>query len=449
MSDHPLRSDKEWILKRLVDNGDLESRTIATESCSIDVLYLASMCDSITIKQSLIKPWNEISNERRFHMYITSFPGSKRAEHPSEAIEALLGGFVVLFIGSDILLFDAKKVETGGIKDAKVESVVQGPSDSFNENLETNINLLRRRYPSEDLKLEMHTIGTTSRTKIAIAYDSSRASKKILAELKSRLAELDIDMLQSSGELMQYLTPAKFNLFPTMLITERPDRTVKNIAEGKIALLLDTSGFAIILPSIFYDFFAAMDDKFQLPMVGIFLKVLRLMGLLIALTIPAFYVAFTSFNPEILKVQITLLIAGSRASVPYPSFVEVLFMLIMMEFLVEASLRLPKTIGPTATTVGGLILGQAATEAGLVGNIMIILVSAVAISNFIIPINMMNFSIRVIKYGFVLLASFLGLVGIVLGVIALIMYLSSLRSFGVPYFTILPHGNRRGDETLA
>ncbi|MEK8131844.1 spore germination protein [Paenibacillus filicis] len=440
---------KEWILGELADSADVESRKLVTDAGSVDLIYMTSLCDSLTIKQSVVKPLYELGNERRYHQYITSFPGSKSSDHPKEALEAVLRGYALLFVHGDMVLFDAKKIEASPVADAKVESIVQGPADSFTESLETNINLVRRRYPSEALKLETRTIGTTSQTKVAIAYDKKRVSPKVLDELRERLDRLELDMLQSAGELLQILSPTRFSLFPTMIVTERPDRVVKNLSEGKIAILLDTSGFVIVLPSVFYDFFSAMDDRIQMPLVGFFLKTLRMLGLFMALTIPAFYIAFTSFNPEILRVQITLLIAGSRASVPYPSFVEVLFMLIMMEFLVEASLRLPKSIGPTATTVGGLILGQAATEAGLVGNIMIILVSAVAISNFVIPINMMNFSIRVIKYGFVGLATVLGLVGIVLGVIALIIYLSSLRSFGEPYFTIIPPAKRKGDETLA
>ncbi len=148
-------------------------------------------------------------------------------------------------------------------------------------------------------------------------------------------------------------------------------------------------------------------------------------------------------------MQIALLIAGSRATVPYPSFVEVLVMLMMMEFLTEASLRLPKAIGPTATTVGGLILGQAATAAGLVGNIMIILVSAVAISNFLIPLNMMSLSIRVLKYIFLMAAAILGLVGVVVCLVGFTMYLCRQRCFGQPYFRMFALdtvGNRKGGE---
>ncbi|GAE06703.1 spore germination protein GerKA [Paenibacillus sp. JCM 10914] len=231
------------------------------------------------------------------------------------------------------------------------------------------------------------------------------------------------------------------------MLTERPDRTVMNISQGKIAVLVDSTGYAILLPAIFNDFFTAMDDKIQLPPIGWFLKGVRYIALFVTVLMPSFYVAFTSYNPEILKLQITLLVAGSRATVPYPSFFEVLFMLLAMEFLTEASVRLPKAIGQTATTVGGLILGTAATEAGLVSNVMIILVAAVAITNFVIPINMMSSGIRVTKYLFIVLSILFGLVGIVLGMIAMILYLTSLRSFGQPYLRMFSMDwKRKGDQ---
>lgn len=183
-----------------------------------------------------------------------------------------------------------------------------------------------------------------------------------------------------------------------------------------------------------------MDEPTQLPLVGYFLKFLRYFGLFITIALPAFYVGATSYNPELFRVQLALMVAGSRAAVPYASYLEIIFMLIMMEFLIEASIRLPKSVGSTATTVGGLILGQAATEAGLVGNIMIIIVAAVAISNFVIPINAMSFAVRVVKYPLIVLAAFFGLIGIVVGLVWLVFYLSNLRSFGQPYLKLYDPG---------
>lgn len=426
---------KSWLKDKLSGNVDVEYRKLSSATnIQAELLFIKSLCDSKIINKHVIEPLFGSDNVESYELYLNSVPGGKQFIHLNDALHQLLMGYLIVFINTRIFILDTKKIESSSINEASVESVVQGPRDAFIENIETNINLIRHRYCSADLQTQLKQIGSISKTRVVILYDKSKVEDEILEDVRMRLDNIKVELLQSASEVEKLLTPQKFRMFPTMLITERPDRAVKNLAEGKIIIAVDGTPFVIVIPSVFDDFFAAMDDKYQLPIVGIFLKCIRYFGLLITFSLPAFYIAFSSYNPEILRVQLTLLIAGSRASVPYPSFIEVVFMLLMMEFLIEASLRLPKAIGPTATTVGGLILGQAATEAGLVGNIMIILVSAVAISNFVIPINMMSFSVRVIKYIFVLLAAIFGLVGIVLGVIASIMYLSNLRSFGKPYF---------------
>jgi spore germination protein KA len=179
-----------------------------------------------------------------------------------------------------------------------------------------------------------------------------------------------------------------------------------------------------------------MDDLSLQKPVSLFLNLLRYLAVFITATLPAFYVAVATYNPELFRIQLTLIVAGTRASVPYPPFLEVLFMLVMMEFLSEGSTRLPKAIGPAATTVGGLILGNAATQVGLVGNIMISIVAAVALSNFVVPIGSMSYAIRIIKYPLLLLAGLFGLYGISVGLIGLLMYMVNLESYGEPYMRL-------------
>lgn len=201
-------------------------------------------------------------------------------------------------------------------------------------------------------------------------------------------------------------------------------------------LLLNGTPFAIIVPAVLFDFLASMDDIYDIPWFSRPLMILRYIGAFITISLPALYVATVSYNPEIFRAQLAIEIAGSRAAVPYPSFYEVFLMMFLIESLTEASIRLPKYIGSMATTVGGLILGQAAQMAGLVSSIMIIVASVVAISNFMIPINTMNFALRVIKFPLVVLAIFFGLTGVLTGVFCFLVYAVSLRSFGRPYLKL-------------
>ncbi|MFC9776517.1 spore germination protein [Paenibacillus chitinolyticus] len=436
---------EQWLAEKLALSADLENCELTSDDRKMRLIYMKSLCDSKMIRRFFIAPFFEIRSMDLYVQYISSLPSGMEFTNVVRALDLILSGSVALFVDGKIYLLEALQDVKSSVGDATVEAIVQGPQDAFTESIFTNLNLVRRRYKSSNLKIENSTVGYLSQTAIALVYDDRKVDMGILKDVKDKFSQLKIDKIQSSGELEKALSPQGFRLVPTMMTTERPDRAIDNLSEGKIIILIDTSPFVLILPSTFFDFFTAMDDKVQLPFVGYFLLVLRYVGLFMTLTLPALYVAFTSYNPEILKMNLTLLIAGSRASVPYPSFVEVLIMLVMMEFLIEASLRLPKAIGPTATTVGGLILGTASTEAGLVGSIMIILVAAVAISNFVIPINMMSFSVRFAKYWFVLLAAVFGLLGVVVGVIGSIIYLCNLRSFGRPYMRLFPiREQRRG-----
>lgn len=434
--EHMQEASLNGIRSQLSGFGDLEDKSLTVPAGQVSLLYIKSVTDGQAISRNIIAPFYEMGNPAGYYSYIADYPGSEVVTEGPRAVELLLSGYACIGWQDMLCFFDVLRAEASSVKDTITESISQGPSDALGESLAVNLNLIRRRYQSAALKMEFTIIGNMSKTKAAILYDEDRVNPEVLAELKEKLDSLKLDILQAAGELEKYISSDKLRIFPKTIVTERPDRVVFNLAEGKVAILLDTTGYAIVLPSIFNDFFTAMDDKIQLPFVGRFLKLLRIVGVAMTLWLPALYIAFTSYNPEIVRVQIALLIGGSRATVPYPSFVEVILMMIMMEFLTEASLRLPRAIGPTATTVGGLILGQAATAAGLIGNIMIILVSVVAISNFLVPLNMMSFSIRVLKYFFVIAAAFLGLVGVVICLVGFTLYLCSQRSFGQPYFKL-------------
>ncbi|MBL0388771.1 spore germination protein [Tumebacillus sp. ITR2] len=434
---------KQTLRDGLAQSSDVEDREMTCGTLTARLLYLKTLCDPQKVQRFLIMPFWELRSEQEFGNFLLSFPDSSIGVHLSGVTDKLLDGYVAVFLGERLYLFEAALQSSSGVTEANVETVVQGPQDALTENLETSLNMLRARYQSPTLRVEMFTVGKQSKTKIALVYDRERAIEKQIEEIRHKLNTIDTDMLQAAGQLEKLLDPRKLHLFPTMLSTERPDRTVHNISKGKLALLTDKAGFALITPSIFSDFFSSMDDLYFQNVVGRFLLTLRYIGLALTLIMPSLYVVITSYNPEFVRVQLAFSIASSRAAVPYPSYLEVLFMLLMMEFLAEASIRLPRAIGPTATTVGGLILGQAATEAGLVSNIMIIIVSVVAISNFVIPINSMSFTIRVVKYPLLLLSTLFGFFGMMVGLMALAFYVSSITTLGTPYVKLF----RKGDKS--
>jgi len=423
----------DLIKNELHGSPDLVNQMLEANGTVCELWYISSVCDSEKIHKDLYVPFFEERDKKEYEDYLLSLSSIRQIEDGDHPVELLLRGSVLIFLNHFILTLEVKNYLNKTIPDTTIETTIQGPQTGLSEDLETNLNIIRHRYHQSSLTIEDRKIGNKSQMGLKLLYDAKEVDLEVLKELHQRLGKIDKDVIQSVSQLSRMITRHRSFLFPTIVITERPDRIAYNLSKGKIIVIMEGTRFALILPSVFYDFMSSMDDLYLPSWIAKFLVILRYMGLGTALLLPAMYVGITAFNPEFFRVQLALSIAGSRMSVPYPAYIEVLFMLIMMELLTEASIRLPKAIGPTATTVGGLILGQAATEAGLVSNIMIIIVSAVAISNFVIPINEMSFAMRVTKYLLLLLATFTGLIGVIVGLVGIIYYLVSLNSFGKPY----------------
>jgi hypothetical protein len=432
-----VESIKAGLLSKIQKSEDLVFKENYTKEKYLEILYIKTISDEAVLHENIFKPFFEIQGAEEYLAYLQSHPKVSEYETESKAIDDLLRGVAIVFFQDFVYIYDSKVDRNSQVQDTTVETTIQGPQSGFSESLPTNLGLIRHRYPEATLTIESSSVGLISKTQVMLVYDSQHANKDTLDRVKQFLASIDVNMFQSGEQLLDIIKKSNRALFPIMLATERPDRAAINLATGKIILLVHGSPFAVILPTVMKDFMVSMADIYQTYWVGRFLQLIRYIGLLISLITPGLYVAVTSYNPEVFRVQLALSIAGSRTAVPYPSFVEVLLMLFMMEMLTEASIRLPKAIGPTATTVGGLILGQAATEAGLVSNIMIIIVSVVAIANFVIPINAFGFSIRIVKYFILLLGTLFGLVGVVLGFFMFVTYMVKLDSFGEPYLTLV------------
>jgi len=393
------------------------------------------MCDDTKLYYLIDKPFLSCQTAEEFTQSLLTYGAVKQTDALKLNEQITLGHTVVQHMGC-VYSVNVKKSLNEQSEDIKIEHVLTGPQKALAEDLLANVHMIRSRYKKQELHLEQYILGRSSKTEVMLLFDVQLAKQQLLDRIRAKLLSIDVDILQSTGQLEILMNSRRFSLFPTMLITERPDRIVLNISQGKIVILLQGSPFALILPAVFYDFMSAMDDLYQAYWVSRGLIILRYIALVLTLTLPALYISLISYNPELTRVQLTMTIAGSRAAVPYPSYFEVFFMLFLIEALVEASLRLPKFIGSTATTVGGLILGQAAQQAGLVSSIMIILTSAVAISNFVIPINTMSAAMRFVKYPLIVLAILFGFIGTVAGMFFLIGYLANLRSFDEPYLKL-------------
>ncbi|MFD1706436.1 spore germination protein [Siminovitchia sediminis] len=425
----------EWI-KKEISSFDIVHKPLEIKGKKMLLVYIKTVVDGVRLQEGIIRPFFELSSTGEVEAYLSSLPNRVNIETKEQLLIELTKGSVLIYVNDQLFLFDFTLVSTDNVLESNVEPTVQGPQLSLSESLMTNVNIIRQRYHQPSLTIEMLDIGQKSNLPLAVIYDQDEVNDLVLKEVLQRVKHIDRDIVQSSSELSTLINHKKFSLIPKLMITERSDRIIYNISAGKVVLMLDGDSNAVIAPGVFFDFMTAIEDSYHAFWISKFALSMRYFALFLCLTLPGLYVAVISYNPDVIRAELALSVAGSRIGVPYASFVEILFMLVVMELLTEASIRLPKAISATATTVGGLILGTAATEAALTSNVMIIIISLVAISTFVVPINEMGLAIRVFRYVILFFASIAGMAGVMLSLVGFVMYLSNVRSFGEPYLRL-------------
>jgi spore germination protein len=358
---------------------------------------------------------------------------------------AILTGDTALFLeGTDqALLISSKGWQGRSIEEPKTEALVRGPREGFTESIHTNTAIIRRQIRDVNLYFETSQIGRRSRRDISIIYIHGVVHPDLVAEVKRRLASLDIDDAPESGFVEQWIEDSFLSPFPQLLHTERPDKVVAALVQGKVAILLDGTPFVLILPTTFVSLVHSPEDYYERWLIGSLIRLLRYIGVFISLFLPALYIALVSFHQGMIPFKLAFSIAASREGVPFPAVIEALLMEGTLELLREAGIRLPKLIGQTIGIVGGLVIGEAAVQAGIVSPIMVIIVAITAIASFAIPSYSAGISFRMLRFATMLAASVLGLYGIILAFIMICLHLVRLKSFGIPYSTpITPMFNR-------
>lgn len=348
----------------------------------------------------------------------------------------LSGDAIILFDGSiKAMAVSAQGWQNRGVTEPSAESVVRGPREAFTETLRTNTSLIRRKIKDPNLWMETRQIGRVTKTDVAFMYIKGIVNDKVVEEVRERLDRIDIDGILESGYIEEMIQDDVFTPFPTVYNTERPDVIAAELLEGKVAILVDGTPFVLVVPALFVSFLHASEDYYHRADVSSLIRILRYIGIFIALFGPSLYVAITTFHQEMLPTQLLVSLASQREGVPFPAFFEAIMMEVAFEILREAGLRMPRTIGPAVSIVGTLVIGQAAVDAGIISAAMVIVVSTTAISSFVFPSYSLANSIRILRFPFIILAATFGLFGVIMGTIAMLLHLCSLRSFGVPYMS--------------
>jgi spore germination protein len=347
----------------------------------------------------------------------------------------LKGNTVLLVNGlTKALIYDEKGGERRGVAEPESESAVRGPREGFTERLRVNTALVRQRLRSNRFKILSMDIGTEAVTQIAVLYIDGIASPDLVQEVMSRLNRIEIDAILESGYIEELIEDSPWSLFPQIQNTERPDTVAANLLEGRVAIIVDGTPFALILPATFWQFLQASEDYYNRFHISIFLRLLRIIFVFLALSLPSLYVAVTTYHQEMIPTNLLFSIAASREAIPFPAFVEAMIMELSFEALREAGVRLPKIVGQAVSILGALVIGQAAVQAGIVSAPMVIVVSITGIASFTVPRYNMQISLRLLRFPLMILAGMFGLFGMVLGILLILTHLSKLRSFGIPYF---------------
>lgn len=433
-----------WIVSQFKDTKELTQKELEFENKKMTVLYIKSLIDQELFQQYIVNPFFEMKTEEQFRVYLTALPQFQEVQSKEEGLLYVMEGNILVALQENLYAIDFKLAKNSDVNSTSVETTIHGSELALSDNLMINVNIIRSFYHQPSLIIEYYLKGEVNKPKVALIYDQEKVKKKALEIIKEKLQQIDKQIITETPQFNNFLNDKRFSLFPQMILTERPDRVVYNLAGGKVVLLVDGSPQSMIAPAVFFDFMTTMEDNYHTLFISYYLKMLRYFGIFVCILLPGIYIGAASFSPEVIRTELMLTIAGSRMGVPFTSFVEVLFMLFFMELLLEASIRLPKAISATAATVGGLILGTAVTEAALASNIMVIIVSAVAISTFVIPVNEMAFAIRIVRLFLIVIASIFGLAGLTLGFLCLIMYLVNQSSFGEPFLRVYNYG--KGDK---
>ncbi|MCR8636463.1 spore germination protein [Paenibacillus radicis (ex Xue et al. 2023)] len=428
-----LQENADYVQEALFHTEDLIQRSISYQLQKGSLLYLDSMCDKAKIFEMILKPLMQ-GSEGSLEDILVSIRVEKRTQLEQVIHDLIQGYAVLIFEGeTECHVIQVNSTYNRDVNEPQNEKTVRGSHEGFIESLTVNLQLVRKQIQSTNLVVRTYKLGAITQTKTAVVYLNNLANPKLIEEIDRRLLAISADSVVSTNVIEEYIEEKSYSPFPQLLNTERPDRVVSNLLEGRAVLFTEGTPSALIMPVTFFAFFQSPDDYYSRSLAGSFIRVLRLLSLVITVALPAFYIAVVSFHYEVIPAELFYQIKGSVDQIPFPPILETLFMELTIELLREAGMRLPGPIGQTIGIVGGLVIGDAVVRVGLVSYPMIIVVALTAIASFVIPAHEMSASVRLLRFPVMFSAALLGFFGIVLSVTVILIHLCKLKSFGTPY----------------
>ncbi len=363
-----------------------------------------------------------------------------------ELVVAVLSGETVFLLDGYAggLILSTRGWPKRSLEEPATEAVIRGSREGFIETLRSNTALVRRRIRDPHLKVRTLKVGRRTKTDVAVLYIDGVVNPRLVEEVHRRLKDIDIDGILESGYIEQLVEENPMSPFPTMIVTERPDEVAAGLLEGRVSILVDNTPFALIVPGTFDSFFKSGEDHYERWIISSSIRLVRFVGSLIAILLPSLYVAVTSFHPGLLSSKLALTVAASREGVPFPAVVEATIMELTFELFREAGIRLPGALGQTIGIVGGIVIGQVAVSAGIASQTMMLILAFTAISSFALPSFNVAVGFRLLRFPLMFSAAVFGLYGLVMAALAILVHLSTLRSFGTWY--LAPYAGYRVED---
>jgi len=426
--------------EKLHNTADFVNKEMIICGQKVQILTFEGMVSTQNLTEALVKPLTNLKLENptpqsllhwiRFEAMLA--PEQKEVYTLGELFKALMSGFVgVLIDGIDVaVIAGLQGFASRSISEPDSEVNVRGSREGFVEPIRTNMALIRRRIKSSRLVFEFAGAGQTSKTDLCLCYISNMVSPEILQDIRSRISKIDLNMVLDSGYIQPFLDTNIGSIFSNVGITERPDTVCAKIAEGRVVVLVDGTPFALVVPYLFSEHFQTMDDYSHRPFYSSFIRIMKYAAFFFTILLPGAYVAIATFHPELFPETLLLNIAASEETTPFPLMFEALLIHLIYEIMREAGLRLPRAIGHAIGIVGGLVIGDAAVKAGLIGSPMVMVVALTAISSFVVP--SLYEPVTILRFLFIVIGGLFGMYGITLVLCIVFVNLCALNAYGVP-----------------
>ncbi|MFL0196459.1 spore germination protein [Clostridium sp. WILCCON 0269] len=409
------------------------------------IIYVNGLTDKNMIDRDILKPLminanEDFANMENIEDYIhkkyIAVSDTYIETDINKAVEGIKRGKTVLLIqdSCNFIVINTAGGTYRSIAEPENDPSLRGPREGFIENLDTNVSILRRRIKDKNLSEERFVLGRRSQTDLVMMYIDDVVDKQFLQIIKDKINTIDIDSVPVNSFIEQCIEEHPYSIFPQTIGSERPDVIEAALMEGRIAFLLSGTPYVTTYPSIFIEFFQTIEDYYGRTLQAWFTRILRFIATFIVITFPAIYITFVKFNPELIPVEYIKSLISSTQGIVLTPFMSLLIMQITIEFLREGGLRIPGKIGQTVSVVGGIIIGDAALKAKIVSPTTLLIAGVTTVASFVISNYQMAIAIRILTYPMLILANWLGVLGIVIGWFSILAYLCSLENFGVPYF---------------